>query len=220
MPDRPAAGQSIAPMAEKPRFIRQRIIRHDADRNAKRGQPRRAIAWQVKLPAPFTIASCEKSRIGGIAGQYGIAQISSHFVRWLMNTGTNHGDNIAPRGAERFHGKNGFFQYSGHRAAPAGMGASNHAGGVIREKHGRTIAGDDAKRQALTPGHHAIRFRALVFYPGIFRHHHALAMYLRQPTKRLMFKPKRCRGTAAVFADGCRVILAGERTIQRCESAC
>lgn len=99
------------------------------------------------------------------------------------------------------------------------MGAANHASGMICEKYGRAITGDDAKRQARTPCHHAIRFGALVFWPGIFRYHHALAMHLRQPTKRLVFKPKRCGGAAAVLAHRHRIILAGERAIQRCESA-
>ena len=80
-----------------------------------------------------------------------------------MDARPHHRDDIAPRGAQPFHGKNRFFQYTAHRTAPAGMGAANHASRAIREKHRRTIARDDAKDKTRAPCHDTIGFRALVF---------------------------------------------------------
>jgi hypothetical protein len=186
MANGPAAGQRIAAMAEEPRLISQRIMRQNANRDTKGRKPRGAIARQVKLPAPIALASCEKSRIGRITRQYCIAQISRHFIGSLMDTGANHSNDVAPRRTKPFHGEDGFFQHPKHRTTPAGMGTANHAGMAISEKHWCAIAGDDAKCNSRTPCHHAIRFGALIFRPGFCRHHHALAMHLRQSTKRVM----------------------------------
>ena len=186
MANRPAAGQRITTMAEETRLISQRVMRQNTDRDTKRCKPRRAIARQVKLPASFALTDCEKPRIGRITRQYCIAQISRHFIGSLMDTGADYRDNIAPRRAKPFHGEDGFFQHPKHRTTPTGMGTANHAGMAISEKHWRAIAGDDAKCNSRTPCHHAIRFGALISRPGFFRHHHALAMHLRQSTQRVM----------------------------------
>ena len=94
------------------------------------------------------------------------------------------------------------------------MGAANHASSAIREKHWRAIARDNAKDKTRAACHHSIGFRALIFQPGIFRHHNALAMHLRQSAQRLMRQAKRRRRARAIFPHRRSIILAGKRAIQ------
>lgn len=219
MPDWPATSQRIAPMAEKPCLIRQRIMRHDADRNTKRYQPRCAIAWKVKLPAALAFAGCEKPTIGRITRQNGIAQICGDFIGWLVNTGADDRYKVASCGPQPLHGENCFFQNTQYCATPASMGAADHAGLAISQKHRRAITGNDGKRQTFAPCCYSISFGALVFRPGRFGDHHALAMHLRENAKRLMRQSKRRCRTRAILPHRGSVILTGERAIQRCESA-
>ena len=67
MPDGPALGQGVAPVAEELLFVGEGVVGQHLLRHTRGIEPCRAIAGEVELPAVGARAACEEARVARIA---------------------------------------------------------------------------------------------------------------------------------------------------------
>ena len=165
VPDRPAAGQRAAPVAEEAGLVLQRVHRDAGHRHPGGRQPGGAIARQVELPARLAPAGGEEPDVGA-------------------------GRAPAPRRAGRRRPRRSACRMQGPmaaaiRRAPSACMAATVASSTpataprqpawaapttpavrVAEQHRRAVGGDDAQRDAGPVGHHGVGAGALAGGPG------------------------------------------------------
>src|ERR1700722_584570 len=167
MSDWSATRQSAAAMTEEPLLLRQGVDTGDRDfGHASGAQPGRVIARQFELPVFRVPAAGEKTCIGLGARQHHVAEVGGDFVGTLADAWANRGDNPLGPGAQSDHRGDRGFDDAGNGASPAGMRRAGDSGARVREQNRCAVGGDNAKRQARTPGDHRVSARSGTRLPG------------------------------------------------------
>ena len=94
------------------------------------------------------LAGLEEASVRRVVFEEPIAKTSIHLVAGLGDRRPDGGADPAPVRTQPLHFRDRIGQHALFRAAPAGMGCSDHARLPIRQKHRRAIGGDDADQQA------------------------------------------------------------------------
>ena len=137
------------------------------------GEPGRAIAGQVELPARLAAARREEATVGGFAAPRRHRAGRRRPRTILPDTRSDRRRRSRPgrrRGATM--AAIGRLDHAANRAAPAGMGGAGHTGLRVGQQDRRAVGGDDAERDVGPVGHHGVGARAVAGRPRRRDLHH------------------------------------------------